>query len=278
MTNWKLFMKKLFLFGLITLITLAQAKMIDGIAMIVEGEPVTTAEIRAVQRQNGVSKAQAVDMLVINRLQKAAMKDIVVSEDEIDSKISAIAAQNNVSIPQMQKILKKQGTSWISYRNTIREAMKREKFFKEKVINSIPAPSEDELKLFYKNHKKEFTIPSTFRMVEYSSKDEEQLKQFLQTKKVKGVRSKTVTMKTKTMSPTLITTLLQTQNGAYTHPFNAGDKYIMYKMKSKSGRATMPFELAQPIALAKWKQQQQGKALKDYFEKLRVNADIQKLR
>jgi parvulin-like peptidyl-prolyl isomerase len=271
-------MKKLFLIGCITLITLAQAKMVDAIAMVVEGEAVTTAEIRAVQRQNGISKAQAVDMLIINRLQKVAMKEIVVSEDEVDSKITAIAAQNHVSIPKMQKILKQQGTSWVAYRTNIREATKREKFFKEKVISSIPTPSEDELKLFYKKHKKEFIIPSTLRMVEYSSKNEEKLKQFLQTKKAKGIHTKTITKKTKTLSPTLLTTLLQTKNGAYTQPFNSGEKYIMYKMKSKSGRSTMPFELAQPIVITKWKQQQQGKALKDYFEKLRVNADIQKLR
>ena len=40
----------------------------------------------------------------------------------------------------------------------------------------------------------------------------------------------------------------------------------------------MPFEAARGAVTAKWKQQQQGKALKDYFEKLKTNADIQILR
>jgi len=50
-------MKKLILLGLMTLLTLSQAKMVDAIAIIVEGEPITTAEIRAVQRQMLKSEA-----------------------------------------------------------------------------------------------------------------------------------------------------------------------------------------------------------------------------
>jgi hypothetical protein len=71
---------------------------------------------------------------------------------------------------------------------------------------------------------------------------------------------------------------LQTQNGSFTRPFNAGDKYISYKVLSKEGKASMPFEAAQGAIAAKWKQQQQTKALKDYFEKIKTNADIQVLR
>ena len=57
-------MKKLILLGFITLITFTHAKMIDGIALIVEGEAVTTAEIRAVTQQLGVSKEKATDLLI----------------------------------------------------------------------------------------------------------------------------------------------------------------------------------------------------------------------
>ena len=57
-------MKKLLLLGFITLMTLSQAKMIDAIALVVEGEPITTAEIRAVQQQLQVSKKQAADFVI----------------------------------------------------------------------------------------------------------------------------------------------------------------------------------------------------------------------
>lgn len=271
-------MKKLILLGFITLLTLSQAKMVDAIAIIVEGEPITTAEIHAVQRQMQVSKEQATDLLIQDRLQKSAMKDVQIDEADVDAKIAGIAAQNNLTIPKMQKILKEQGTTWNNYRSSVKEAMKKEKFFQENVVSSIPAPSEDELKLFYRNHQDEFTIPASVSMIEYSAPSEESMKKFLQTKKPKGVKNRSVTKSTKDLNPSLLGSILQTQDGSFTRPFNAGDKYISYKVLSKKGKVNMSFEAAQGAVAAKWRQQQQSKALKDYFEKIKTNADIQILR
>ncbi len=271
-------MKKLILLGLIALITLTHAKMIDGIAFIVEGEAVTTAEIRAVKQQLRISKEKATNLLIQDRLQKSAMKNITVSEDAVDEKIAQIAAQNNVSISKMQKILKQRGTTWIKYRSSIKESMKKEKFYKEKVVATISDPSEDELKIFYKNRKKEFAIPSSVKMIEYSSKSEKSMRKFLQTKKRKNIKSRSVKKSTKEINPDLLRTILQTQNGFFTRPFNAGDRYISYKVISRHGKVNISFEAAKAAVAAKWKQQQQGKALKDYFEKMKTDADIQVIR
>jgi hypothetical protein len=268
-------MKKLLLLALLTLCTFSYAKMVNGIACIVEGECITSAEIRAIQTQYSIPKEKALNLLIQDRLQKSAMRDIVVDETVIDSKISAIAAQNNLTVPKMQKILKTQGTSWETYRSSIRNAIRKEKFFQEHIINNIPEPSNDELKLYYTNHKKQFVIPSTVNLIEYSAKSEQKMKDFLRTKNTKKVKSHQVKKSTKDLNPTLLSTILQTQNGSYTRPFNAGDKYISYKILSKSGEVTMPFESAISAITARWKRAQQSRAIKDYFEKLKTNADIQ---
>ena len=271
-------MKKLILLGCITLLTFAQAEMVDGIAMIVNGEAVTTSEIRAVQRQMGVSKKQAVDLLVQDRLQKSAMKKITIPESDIDAKIAQIAAQNNLTVPKMQKLLKQQGTSWNKYRKSIKESLKKQKFFREKVAATMRKPSEDELKIFYENHKKDFIIPTSISMIEYSASSEEALKNFLQTKKKKGVKSRSVKKSTSNLNSALLGTILQTQDGSFTRPFNAGDRYISYKVISKNGQRSMSFEDAKSAVAGRWRQEQQGRALKDYFEKLKTNADIKVIR
>ncbi|MDQ7046199.1 MAG: peptidyl-prolyl cis-trans isomerase [Sulfurovum sp.] len=271
-------MKKLVLLSVITLLTFSYSKMIDGIAIIVEGEPVTIAEIRAVQKQLQVSKKEATDLLIQDRLQKSAMRDIKIDEKSIDAKVAGIAAQNNLTIPKMQKILQQQGTSWNKYRSSIREAIKKEKFYQEKVVNKIPNPSDDELKLFYNNHKNEFILPKTIHMIEYSAKSEASMKKFLGTKNKKGIKSRSVTKSSKDLNPALLRSILQTQDGSFTRPLNAGDRYISYKVLSKQGEINMPFETSKGAVAARWKQQQQGKALKDYFEKLKTNADIQIIR
>ena len=271
-------MKKLVLLGLISLITFAYAQVVDAIAIVVEGEPITTAEIRAIQTQMSVSKKEATNLLIQDRLQNSAMKGIVIDEAEIDNKISGIAAQNNLTVPKMQEILKEQNTSWTKYRKSIRDAMRKEKFFQDNVVSSIPEPSEDQLKLFYKNHKEAFIAPKNVQLIEYSASTEEKMKDFLQTKNTKYVKSKSMTKSIQSLNPTLVGTILQTQDGSYTRPFNAGDKYISYKVLSKTGKITMPFESAQGAVAARWRQQQQTKALKDYFEKLKTNADVQYIR
>lgn len=271
-------MKKLVLLGFISLMTLCQAAMVDGIALIVEGEPVTTAEIGAVQKQMGVSKEEASNLLIQDRLQKVAMKDIEIAESDIDAKIAKIAAQNNLTIPKMQEILKQQGTTWIKYRLSIKEAMKKEKFYKEKIVTTISAPTEDELKLFYSSRQKEFSLPSSISMIEYSSSSEKAMKNFLQKKSTKGIKVSSVKKSTKDLNPALLAALLQTQNGAFTSPFNTGDKFIIYKVLSKEGNTNMSFDAAKGAVEARWRQEQQSKALKDYFEKLKTNADVKVLR
>ena len=271
-------MRKLVLLGFTALLCFAEAKMLDAIAIIVEGEPITTAEIRAIKTQMSVSDKQAREMLIQDRLQKSAMKDIEIDEKRIDEKITSIAKQNNLTVPKMQKILKSQGTSWTKYRASIREAMKKEKFFQKNIIASIPTPTEDELKLYYQNNKDSFSAPASVSLIEYSAKTEASMKQFLTSKKLNGVKSRKVTKQTKGMNSALLTSILQTQDGSYTRPLNAGDRYISYKVLSKNGQSAMPFEAAQNAVANKWKQEQRNKALKDYFEKLKTNADVQVIR
>ena len=273
-------MKKtlLFLITLLALISPIEAKMVDGVALVVEGEAVTTAEIRAIQTQLGVSKTEAIDLLIQDRLQKVTMKDINIPEENIDKKIAEIAAQNNLSIPKMQKILQAQGTSWVQYRQSIRDGLKKSKFYRDVIASATPDPTEDELKLFYENHKKEFTLPSRINMIEYTASTQKKMNTFLKTHNKAYVSSKKVHKNTKETDGALLSMLLSTPNGGYTKAINAGDRYVIYKVVSKEGKTNMPFEAAKNMVTQAWKQAQQTQALKDYFQKLRTRADVQILR
>ncbi len=271
-------MRKLVLLGFAVLFTLVQAAMVDGIALVVEDEPVTVAELRAVQKQMNVSKEQATELLIQDRLQKSAMKDIEIADTDIDAKIESIATQNNLTVTKMKEILQEQGTSWSKYRSSVKEAMKKEKFFQEHIARSIPSPSDDELKMYYTQHKVEFIIPASVQLTEYSAPSEAAMKKFLQSKDPKGIKSTQVTKATKDLNPALLGSILQTQDGSFTRPLNAGDRFISYQVLSKEGQSAMSFEAAKGAVGARWRQEQQAKAVKDYFEKRKTNADIQIIR
>ena len=271
-------MRKLVLLGFAVLFTFVQAAMVDGIALVVEDEPVTVAELRAVQKQMNVSKEQATELLIQDRLQKSAMKDIEIADADIDTKIQSIATQNNLTVTKMKEILQEQGTSWSKYRSSVKDAMKKEKFFQEHIARSIPSPTDDELKLYYAQHKAEFIIPSSVQLTEYSAPSEAAMKKFLETKDSKGIKSTPVTKATKDLNPALLGSILQTQDGSFTRPLNAGDRFISYQVLSKEGQSAMPFDAAKGAVGARWRQEQQAKAVKDYFEKRKTNADIQIIR
>jgi len=268
--------KLLFLF--LIFFAFLEAKMVDGIAMIVEGQAITMAEIRSLKSQMGISKAEAVDLLIQDRLQNVAMKDIVIPEEEIDTKISEIAAQNHITIPKMQKILKQQGTPWIKYRTSIRNTLKKEHFFQSNVLGSIPEPTEDELKLFYAKHKNAFVIPKTISATEYTAKSKEIMTKFLKTHKKSYVKSRHITKRTDKMEPSLLTLFLEAQDGHYTKSINAGNYYVVYLIHSKKGKTTMPYEVARGFIISQWKQEQRAVILKDYFQKLRTSAEIKIIR
>ena len=269
-------MKKLLLIGAMVFASIVEARVYDAIALIVEGEAVTTSEIRNVRNKLGVSKKEAIDLLIQDRLQKIAMKDIQVSESELDNRIAAIAKQNNISTKKMRSILRSQGTSWTQYRNSIKSAIKQERFFRQVVAKEVPEPSEDQLRLLYKKHQSKLTVPSNIHVTEYSAPTQEKIKKFLKSKK--GLKGKSMTKKVSTLNPAMKEMLLRTPNGSFTRSMNAGDRYVVYKVRSKSGKNKMDFESAKPMLTGLWKQEQQGKALKDYFSKMKRRADIEYIR
>jgi len=273
-------MHKAILYTLIFFIltTLSSAKMMDGIALIVDGEIVTTAEIRTVREQFHVNKKKAIDILIQDRLQKTAMKDIFIEEKQIDEKTKAIAAKNHITLSKMRSILLDQGTPWMKYRNTIRDALKKERFFQTKVLSLIPNPTEEELTLFYKKNKKDFLFPKYVHLIEYTAKKEKDLKRFIKTGKKRHIKSKPIKKRTRKTDSALLSILLSAKKGQFTQIINTGNSYIVYKILSRSGKTHMAFENVKELITHKWKQQQQERALKDYFGKLRTRAEIQILR
>ena len=272
-------MKKLLILSLFMLATLAQAKVYNAIAIVVNGEPITTVEISAVQKQLRVSKKEAQEMLIDNRLQKAAMKGIKVSDDEIDKRIELVAKQNSITVKKMQGILKKQGQSWNKFRDQMKTGIQKQKFFRTKIAKNIPVPSDDELKIFYKNHPELFSMPSSITVMEYSASSAGKIQALLANPaKQKGVKRKKKTFKGADITPQLLAMISQTPIGSFTPAFNNGNAFVTYKVLSKGKGKLKPFEDVKNNVIMAWKKEQQGDAVKEYFEKIKSNASIEYIR
>jgi peptidyl-prolyl cis-trans isomerase SurA len=159
-------MKKLLILSLLFIFnaqTKAAQEELDGIVAIVEDGVILRSELdRAVN--NIVQQFQArgsqlpprteLEKQVLERLittelqlQKADAAGVKVSEAEVDRALSQIAAQNKLSLEQMQRALENDGMSFAEFRADMRKDLKTEKI-RNGLANQEVKVSEHEIDLF----------------------------------------------------------------------------------------------------------------------------------
>ena len=274
-------MKKLLLLLILCFISLS-AQVIDAVAIDVEGQAITTLEIQAVQQQFKMSKEAAIEMLIRDRLEKAAIEDagITVSDDEVQQKINAIATSKNMTLSQMKNLLQKRGLTWEDYLKKIKLDIQKEHFFQEHILSTIDRPSDAELKTYYNTHRDEFSsAPTQMSLVAYTSNSPEKLKEAISNpmKPVSGVVKKSILASSDQMSPALLNLIKQTPANSFTKPINTGKGFIAYFVKSK-GSGQSGFEAVKNAVLASWIQSKRVQASKDFLNKLKANAKIRVIR
>ncbi len=274
-------MKKILPFLIFSLIS-THAQIIDAIAIDVEGEPITTLEIEAVQQKLKMSKQAAVETLIKDRLEKSAIDkaNIVVSREELQAKVNAIASAKNLTQGQMQKILREKGLTWESYLEQLTTEIKKEHFFQQVILSTIERPSESELEEYYEAHQAEFSnAPRQMSLVIYKSNSASALQQAIANplQPTNGVDKENVLASSNEMSPALLNLIESTPVNSFSKPINTGKGFIAYYVKSK-GSAQVGFAAVKNAVMARWMQEQRIQAGRDFLNKLKSNANIRVIR
>ncbi len=270
-------MKKLLSLLIFFLIN-SHAQVIDAVAIDVEGEAITTLEIQAVQQKLKMSKEAAVEMLIRDRLEKAAINNagITIDDAEVEAKIDMISASKNVSREQLKELLHQKGLTWSSYIKQMKLEMKKERFFQEHILSTIDRPSDSELETYYNTHKEAFSsAPTQMSLIAYKSDSANALKEAISNpmKPIVGVKKENILASSNEMSPALLNLIQQTPSNSFTSPINTGKGFVAYFVKSKGGGQS-GFMAVKNAVLAQWMQNKRLQASKDFLEKLKSNAKI----
>ncbi|SFV54259.1 Possible periplasmic protein [hydrothermal vent metagenome] len=262
-----------------------QAQIIDAIAIDVDGEPITTLEIQAVQEKLNMSKRAAIDALIKDRLEKGAIDraHIDISPSEVDAKIEQIAGARGLSKAQMVSALEKKGLTWESYREQLALEMKKEQFFKRHIASLISQPSDDELKIYYETNRDKFSTTgsvSQMSLIVYASNSSKKLQEAMQNpmKRVDGVHQKSILASSNEMNPKLFSLINSTPEGSFTQPINTGRGFVAYYVKSKSSQAKSGFEMVKNSVMMQWMQEERVKAGRNFYNKLKNKANIRVIR
>jgi len=276
-------MKKILPLLICTLLSIqTQAQIIDAIAIDVEGEPITTLEIQAVQQKLQMSKQAAVETLIKDRLEKSAIKKagIIIGQEEIQAKVNAIASSKGLTQAKMQSMLSEKGLTWDSYIAQLTTEMKKERFFQEVILSTIDRPSDDELENYYNTNQAAFSnAPRQMSLVAYSSDSAASLQQSIANpmQPTRAVTKKNILASSNEMSPALLNLIDNTAINSFTKPVNTGKGFIAYYVKSK-GSGQSGFAAVKNSVAARWLQEQRVQAGKDFLNKLKSNANIRVIR
>ncbi len=271
-----------YLLSFLLILTPGFTKMIGGIAMTVNGEPVTLYEINTMHQRAHISKEDAVNALIQQKIeeQEISKNSIYATPEEIDKRIEQLAQQNKMNLSQFKEAVQKEGKSFQELRNDLEKQIKKEKLYQKILAGKMKKPDEAKLKQFYQEHKKEFTIPGKIKIQEYASKNPKAL-QAIKMQPMLVIPQVKITPRTldpRKTNPQLIQLLLQTPTKSFTPIVNLGNSAAMFFVQSKGKPIVAPYESVKKNIFLKLMKDQEQANLIGYFEKKKSEADIQVLR
>lgn len=262
--------------------TFAFAGIITGISVIINNEPITLYEVYKYANQFKISKKEAIDMLIRQKLEDAQIKKygIEVSDFEVDSYIKNEASKNNLSEYDFFAMLQKQNIQREQFKIDIKTKLKRDQLYRNIFAGKAQNIEEGELRAFYESNTKDFQAAKSFTVNIYSSTSEALLGEILKNPMLrpKGVDVQEKQLEAANIDPKLASLLNTTKQGSFTQIINLGDRATMFYVQAKNDLATLPFEAVRGSILNYLSNQREQEIINDYFEKQKASAQIKVLR
>ncbi|MFD4840440.1 peptidylprolyl isomerase [Achromobacter sp. NPDC058515] len=144
-------------------------QFVDGIAAVVDKDVITLRELRdaslrisAELKSRGIQvpddqtlQHQVLQRLIMERVQRheADRLGIRVDDAQIDQAIQTIAGRNKISVDQLRQELEKAGTSWETYRKSLRDEIRTDRL-RQRAVDSTIVISDAEVDAFLKDQRR----------------------------------------------------------------------------------------------------------------------------
>ncbi|PAF47462.1 hypothetical protein BKH41_07750 [Helicobacter sp. 12S02232-10] len=257
--------------------------IVGGIAITVNGDPITLYQIEQAQKDLKISKKKAIDMLIAQRIKAQEIKrlNINVDDSRIEEEIENIAKHNGMDRDNFVSALINQGINYGKYKDELKEQIQTQELLRNVLLSNVNTAGETEMREYYNKHKEEFSIPKEVETIRYVSKDPEALKKALGNPmmKISGVDRGEEKISLEALNPQVAQVFIKTDKNAFTPILNAGEgSYVSFFIKDKIGHIEVPFEQAKNFIAQKLVEGSQDRILDEYFEKIRVKAKINIIR
>ncbi len=258
------------------------AGMIDGIAIVVNGEPITTYDIYKVKKELHIDDKKAKAFLISKMLEESEVRRrrIQVSDFEVDKAFEKVAKSNGLRVDEFKNVLISKNISIKKFKEELRKQLGRDKLYQMIIKSKMIKPTDEEAKEFFEKNKARFIMPKIIEVVSYSSFNREDLIELYKNpiKFNPNIERREENLETEAINPRLLQILLATPENRFTQILPIGHKFVMYYIKKKSGLKTLPFEKMKNRILTFMFMTKKQEVLDNYFKKLKSEADIKYIR
>lgn len=275
--NFKIY-KILIAFFCVFFLSSANAKYINGISAIIDGEIITDYDIQKLIDALKISPSQALNILIRQKLEDAQIKamEINPSEIEINAQMSQIGARSGFKDwSEFEKALKNQGVNINDFRAQVKNNIALEKLYSNITNRPNANITQENARRFYQNNKSLFSRFINATITQYSSQNAQDLENLKAKKPNNALSAKAQKISATSTDARLVELVANTKIGDFTSIIPQGGFYVMFKINDKDGIYTPNFEdIEENVAQAMIAQEKEA-MIEDYFNKLRVSANIQ---
>lgn len=268
--------------GLLSAQIAAPAAPIDGVAIKVNGRIVTLFEIDEAMKERKLTRLEAIDFLVQDRLREAEIKrlKIDINDKRLDEEIERIAEANKLTKDELLATLRSQNIEPEAYRRELKNYLTNAELIQKILQSNANVADESDVRGFYEANKMDFMFPSRISATSYAAESEEALQKFLANPLVRSpnIDAKDEEIELNNLPPQIAAVFLETPEKRFTPILNAGNALVVFFIKEKLDVALKPFDEVKNIALQKYAKAREGEILNEYFAKLRASAKVEVLR
>ncbi|KNE03622.1 SurA protein [Helicobacter pylori] len=257
-------------------------KVVGGISLLVNGSPITLYQIQEEQKKSKVSKAQARDRLIAERIKNQEIErlKIHVDDDKLDQEMAMMAQQQGMDLDYFKQMLMAEG-HYKLYRDQLKEHLEMQELLRNILLTNVDTSSETKMREYYNKHKEQFSIPTEIETVRYTSTSQEDLERAMADPnlEIPGVSKANEKIEMKTLNPQIAQVFISHEQGSFTPVMNGGGgQFITFYIKEKKGKNEVSFSQAKQFIAQKLVEESKDKILEEHFEKLRVKSRIVMIR
>ena len=260
------------------------AKTIDGVAILVQDEPITMQEITNAMTESHLDQAKTVDFLIRKKLEDQEIKSrkITVTDDEVIDEIKRMATQNNMSVSQFyDAVASSQNLTSEQVQKEMKERLLNQKLFQAIAYTHMDEPDEQEIKNYYELNKAKFNHPQSFKTIIYEAKKQNLLQQKIDNPMFYSpeIEHKEQTYEYSKISPQLAEILDKTSVNKFSEIIpNGKDGFVCFYIQEIEQNKDVKLEDIKAQIENMIMSDKREQVLKEYFDRARLNANIKTIR